>query len=917
MRRLTAVLTLALACAACGSTPPKVEFKYAEKRAALQNGVKVIVIPDPNTPLVEVDARYAVGANEDPPGKAGLAHLVEHMMFQHRFLGPDKPATFEILPHVATFFNAYTAWEKTHYQLQGRKEDLQGLIRIEAGRLAAGCKMIPEAEFEREREVVRNEIRQRVDTPEKRAYMLLFEEAYPRGHAYHQTPGGDDEQLSSITFADVCSFIEKYYTPDRLTLIVAGDVEHEEVGRLVAENFAGIPARAGAPRTEVPPLPDFEHQVVEHQLDTDRSQVHVMWRMPAVGSEDWPAARALVGAMTARVAAFADDWDFAASVSGSLLGGGANGPANAPTYVLSMELHDAGNVGEALDYVWKSTKGAHRAYEGGIFDKETKNLIKADLLTGLEPLGLRTDFVADQVQFDRRGKLEFTGEGEYLFQALREIDELSGERFRSFIKGRLSKGNARVVVIKSSKKGIRGESRSALRFTATDHRKPTTPLVDPAEALRPIKAPASASVLENAERFTLGNGMKVVLLPLDGGMPVITARLVFAAGAAHEPPDKAGLAVLTASLLRPPPGSNFTRTGVSFSGFADYDTTTFVSRGMNIYLEVILKGLERVVKVGDIRQLSVEAWQKRMNVALDTRSARQSRAFNTAEAAALFGAEHPYTVTGVATPESRGRMGRDLLMDFKNKHYSAANATLVVVGAFDAAKAKEIIEDNFGSWGKGHRDQPPPAASRVAGPQMLGVVSEGAPQVALSIGYPGPAGIDGFHAARTILAEMLRQRMARARTELGSTYGLQVSWSPSVGPTAYGISGTVDVERAGETLKFLREQIAALHRGEGLQADFALARRVVLKRLLAESAETPSLAARLGQIAIYELAPDYVDKQIKMVAAAPLAQVKLLIKDELAAAKEVVVAMSDRATLEKVFAEAGLTAVKYVEVGSK
>jgi predicted Zn-dependent peptidase len=270
-------------------------------------------------------------------------------------------------------------------------------------------------------------------------------------------------------------------------------------------------------------------------------------------------------------------------------------------------------------------------------------------------------------------------------------------------------------------------------------------------------------------------------------------------------------------------------------------------------------------------------------------------------------------VTGRATPESRGRMGRDLLMDFKNKHYSAANATLVVVGAFDAAKAKEIIEDNFGSWGKGHRDEPAPAASRAAGPQVIGVAGEGGPQVTLAIGYPGPAGIDGFHAARMILAEMLSQRMARARTELGSTYGLQVGWSPSVGPTAYGITGTVDNERAGETLKFLREQIAALHRGEGLQADFALARRVVLKRLLAESAETPSLAARLAQIATYDLAPDHFDQQIKLVAAAPLAQVKMLLKGELAAANEVVLAMSDRATLEKVFAEAGLTGVRFVE----
>src|SRR5690242_3880328 len=99
----------------CAPSAPTYALKYAEKRAVLDNGLRLIVLPDRNTPMVHVAVRYEVGSREDPPGKAGLAHLVEHMMFQHHLLGPERPATFDLLPQLATFFNAYTNFDKTHY----------------------------------------------------------------------------------------------------------------------------------------------------------------------------------------------------------------------------------------------------------------------------------------------------------------------------------------------------------------------------------------------------------------------------------------------------------------------------------------------------------------------------------------------------------------------------------------------------------------------------------------------------------------------------------------------------------------------------------------------------------------------------------------------------------------------------------
>ena len=918
MKRVISAATLCALAACSGPAAEKFSFKYAEKRAVLDNGLKLVVIPDKNTQMVQVDVRYEVGANEDPPGKAGLAHLAEHMMFQHRFgleQNPAAPPTFNILQEIATSYNAYTTWEKTHYFLVARKENIDTLLRLEAARLNAGCNTISKEQFEREREVVRNEIRQRTGSPEGQVIGLILDAAYPDGHAYNQTVGGDDQQLTSITFEDACNFLRDYYTPSRATVIVAGNVDVETVGKKVNQYFGGIPAREPKPRRVVKEVPDFKHEVITHELATERSQVHVLWKMPPINSPDAPATQALVGAMQSRVAQFARDWNFAASVSATMLSN-ENGPAYAPLFILSMELYDAKDKDEALGYVWKATESIHRGYEDGVFDGETKNLIKAGMIASLEPLSRRADFVADRVQFDGE-EVEFGGNKEYLLHAISEIDKLSGSRFRNFLKGRLKKSNAKVVFIKSDKTGRRGDKRAGLQFTADSgqqHEKRVSPFVDPNEARRPLPAPESDSVLPKAERYTLANGMKVVLLPLDGGMPIVTARLMFRVGSAHEPPDKAGLASLTARFLRPPPDSNFTKTGVSFFGSADSDTTTFVSRGMEIYLEVILRGLERIIKAGHISQEAIEAWQKNQKLAFQSERGRLQRAFQKEAAAAIYGDDHPYVTTGSPTPESYTKMGRDLLYDFKRKHYSASNATLIVVGSFNPEAAKKIINDHFGEWGKGHTDKPVTVAARArSGPEYVGVVGQPGPQVQLALGFPGPAGVDGQHAARLVVSQMLSQRMARVRTELGSTYGVAAGWSPSVGPSSYFVFGTVDAPRAAETIKFIRDQLDKLRSGDEFATEFARARRIVLKRLLAEPGETMTLAARLENIETFGLPPDHSDTLVRFVAAVPMAQVKALIAQDLDPSKEVIAAMADRPTLEKTFAKAGLNDVRFVE----
>src|SRR5688572_15997200 len=112
MTRVMATLLAATFVLSCNLTTPKFAITHAEKRGRLtSNGLRFVIMPDANTQLLEVDVRYEVGSREDPPGKAGLAHLAEHLMFQQKPDGPNTKPLFNYLLQTSIFVNAYTNFD--------------------------------------------------------------------------------------------------------------------------------------------------------------------------------------------------------------------------------------------------------------------------------------------------------------------------------------------------------------------------------------------------------------------------------------------------------------------------------------------------------------------------------------------------------------------------------------------------------------------------------------------------------------------------------------------------------------------------------------------------------------------------------------------------------------------------------------
>jgi zinc protease len=592
------------------------------------------------------------------------------------------------------------------------------------------------------------------------------------------------------------------------------------------------------------------------------------------------------------------------------------GGREAPLFLIALELPRMDKLDECLDFVWKAARNAAHGWDRGMWEQleEVKNRRKAAFISSLEPLfgiGGRTDQVGDLVQFSR--DVDFDSSELYVFHELDKIGKFELAAVGAAMQRTLDPARARVTVFKPSKQGLQGDRRSQVRFETRSHDGVEVAEVDPAEAQRPLAVAAELKLLSGATRFELGNGMRVVLLPIDA-MPVVSAQLIFDAGEAAAPGNPA-LARGAAALLSQRPGATVLgRTGVEMACGTTPDHTICRARGMSIYLDVVIRGFERLIKVGWYSQLKVEGWQRAARVRHQLKRTHQQLAFEHQQLAAIYGPDAPYTRAGVLTSRSIERVGRDALSAFRDEHYTAANATLVIAGSFDLRRAEALIRDTFDGWSKGHKDVVAPRAPyQRTGPVYVGVIGDADPEIDVAILYPSPAGMSGQEAARMVLTEMLNEQMEAIRTRLGATYGTYAHREVRRSASAYHLGGAVDAPRAGEALRAMRDGIDALRTGADLEIAFVRARRKIIQELLGESTLSAELAARLGQIARFGLAPDHYNTVLHQVAALSIAQVKALLARELDPRNEVVVTLGDRASVTRAFADAGIPDAKLVE----
>ena len=244
MRAFAYAAPLAALAAAAAAEPRVTSFD-------LDNGMDVVVIEDNRAPVVTHMVWYRVGAADEPAGKSGIAHYLEHLMFKGTDEIPEG-AFSKIVAENGGQDNAFTARDYTAYFQQIAADRLETVMRMEADRMVDLA--LSEDAAETERDVILEERSQRTDNNPGALFSEQMAATLYLNHPYADPIIGWRAEMEGLTRADAIDFYERYYAPDNAILVVAGDVTPEEV-RSLAETHYGPLEASGRPRSERPQEP--------------------------------------------------------------------------------------------------------------------------------------------------------------------------------------------------------------------------------------------------------------------------------------------------------------------------------------------------------------------------------------------------------------------------------------------------------------------------------------------------------------------------------------------------------------------------------------------------------------------------------------------------------------------------------------
>jgi len=245
------MVTLMLAMTAVAQVQAKAASRVTE--FTLGNGMQMVVVPDKRAPVVTHMVWYRVGAADEPKGVSGIAHFLEHLMFK----STDKIPMGEFSKIVAKLGgqdNAFTGHDVTSYFQRISKDRLETVMGMEADRMVN--LRLTEKEVLTERDVILEERRSRIENNPSAILDEQMDAALYYSHPYGIPVIGWEHEMAKLTQADAMSFYKRYYAPNNAILVVAGDVEANEVKALAEKTYGKIPATPNAvrdPRPQDPP----------------------------------------------------------------------------------------------------------------------------------------------------------------------------------------------------------------------------------------------------------------------------------------------------------------------------------------------------------------------------------------------------------------------------------------------------------------------------------------------------------------------------------------------------------------------------------------------------------------------------------------------------------------------------------------
>lgn len=755
-----------------GDLPTRLEMRDVELPVRVidtPSGLRIVAEHDRSARRGAVVVVVDAGSADDPLGKEGLAHLVEHLAFRSR---PDGKRPFTDLLDLAGAgaWNAFTEHDLTTYFSSGAMAALPALLRLEVTRALDPLHGVDAATFAVEREVVRNELRQRNEQGEVSAVDTELAAAlYPPGHRYARPVIGTEASLSKLTLEDAQAFVRERYLPPRMTLVIAGDVPPQQLGKLLDDNLPRsllepLPAGAAAQGSRIagpPPVPDLPPgpQIRHIAAPGDTPTLVIGWSLPqGFGKDGYLEQFAAIVLGAASEFAFKDDdiLDMQTSLDRERFGS---------TLVLTVTLASGkspeGAMERVLDEVYKTwAQPEDRLDSAAVARAHQFRLNHLERFAAVN-LARTAESLIDR-SLSRARFTHLTGDPVYLRSELAAITALGAGEISSFAHRWFGRSRARAVYV--DPQGASGSREGSVPFVFSPS---VQRIAVPREALeRFIVGPGAATTT-----FRLPTDLEVVLAAR-GAAPVVAVTLVSRGGRADAEPLGAAEVTQISSSVRDTRDAFGGSIGVLSGRWTERGSRVFQLEAANGNLENALAMLARTAESlhgFDSPNVGYHFWHKERFTKLFAlareRAERELRL-------AVYGTS---TLGRAAGPADLDRASGGGWNAWNERTLTPANSVLVVSGDLDPVQAEAAVRRQLGSWkraGDPLGALPSAPGEDRDGPRIRKSARPGAPLTEITLACATPVESEVDLAALEVLAEDLRTRLHQtARTTLGASYG--------------------------------------------------------------------------------------------------------------------------------------------------
>ncbi|MBV9271280.1 MAG: insulinase family protein, partial [Candidatus Eremiobacteraeota bacterium] len=535
VRFLAFVMVLAAALYTPASTVAQTADQGVGDRGIYQmtlpNGLHVLTVENHSAPVVETAVWYHFGSLDERPGKTGLAHALEHMMFR----GTQTMSAGGLTDAVARLgaqMNAQTDYDYTQFYFIMPSDKLSVAMRIESDRMHALA--LKQSEWDVERLAVLNELDGDESSPFYNLLSRVRAAAYPNSPS-GRTPAGLRDDVAKATAADIASYYKAWYAPNNATLVIAGDVDHRTVAALATKLFGAIPKKS-IPQHHIAHPAAATGKIVEADFPFPFEILDLAYAIPGDSEPGEPAVSALSKLISNERSPFYQalvETNVALSVE-----------ANADTQLhgglmnVFIVLNPGHSAAEAQT-IFQSTMDA--ALKNG-FDSElvlaSKRQTLAERTYSADSIGGYGDLVG----------YTYGIVGEKVADEDRRLSDLTPQTLLEAARKYLATPNV-VGHLRPNDHPNRQSSQKSDATVSDDFtgRVPNGPIVQPAAIRAELQTPTRERSKLSPTQFTLSNGMRVIVQEKHD-RPTVYVRGDIATSPAFVPSGEEGIADLASTL---------------------------------------------------------------------------------------------------------------------------------------------------------------------------------------------------------------------------------------------------------------------------------------------------------------------------------------------------------------------------------